>query len=111
MFAETIIRFSAGTASTPIRDRPPIQSQRGIQVEARPRRDGGGIRCATGPAGVRQSDDRAHSVQRYLVNKGVEKNRLKAKGFGETRPVDRRHNEAAWSKNRRVEFVILKRAE
>jgi len=60
---------------------------------------------------MRLTDDRAHSVQRYLIDKGVESNRLKAKGYGETRPVDKRHNEEAWSKNRRVEFVILKRAE
>jgi OOP family OmpA-OmpF porin len=60
---------------------------------------------------MRLTDDRAHSVQKYLIDKGVESNRLRAKGYGETRPVDRGHNEAAWSKNRRSEFVILKRLE
>ncbi|MCB9556274.1 MAG: OmpA family protein [Deltaproteobacteria bacterium] len=59
---------------------------------------------------LRLTDDRAGSVRRYLITKGVSTNRLRSKGYGETRPVDKRHNEAAWSKNRRVEFVILKRA-
>jgi outer membrane protein OmpA-like peptidoglycan-associated protein len=60
---------------------------------------------------LKLTDDRAHSVQAYIVNKGVDASRLKAKGYGETRPVDKAHNEEAWSKNRRVEFVILKRAD
>jgi peptidoglycan-associated lipoprotein len=46
----------------------------------------------------------------YLTDKGVEKERLRAKGYGERKPIDPGHNENAWSKNRRVEFIILKRA-
>jgi OmpA-OmpF porin, OOP family len=56
------------------------------------------------------TDDRAHSVQDYLADKGVEKERMRAKGYGEKKPIDPGHNEDAWSKNRRVEFIILKRA-
>ncbi|MCK5798560.1 MAG: OmpA family protein [Deltaproteobacteria bacterium] len=57
------------------------------------------------------TDARAKAVRAYLVEKGLSMNRLLAKGYGETRPVDKRHNEEAWSKNRRVEFVILKRVQ
>jgi outer membrane protein OmpA-like peptidoglycan-associated protein len=60
---------------------------------------------------MKLTDARANSVRNYLINKAVSSNRLLAKGFGETRPVDKRHNEEAWSKNRRVEFVIIKRAQ
>jgi outer membrane protein OmpA-like peptidoglycan-associated protein len=56
------------------------------------------------------TDDRAHAVLKYLTEKGVEAARLTAKGYGETKPIEKGHNEAAWSKNRRVEFVILRRA-
>ncbi|HEX2689766.1 MAG TPA: OmpA family protein [Kofleriaceae bacterium] len=56
------------------------------------------------------SDRRAKSVMKYLVDHGVEDKRLTAQGYGETQPLDRRHNEAAWAKNRRVAFVILKRS-
>jgi outer membrane protein OmpA-like peptidoglycan-associated protein len=56
------------------------------------------------------SDKRAKAVEKYLADKGVEAKRLTAHGYGETQPVDRRSNEAAWAKNRRVAFLILKRA-
>jgi outer membrane protein OmpA-like peptidoglycan-associated protein len=59
---------------------------------------------------MRLTQDRADAVKKYLVDKGVEASRLGAVGYGETRPIDKRHNEDAWSKNRRVEFLILKRA-
>ncbi|HWO21438.1 MAG TPA: OmpA family protein [Kofleriaceae bacterium] len=55
------------------------------------------------------SNRRAASVLRYLTGKGVEAKRLESQGYGETRPVDPGHNAAAYVKNRRVEFVILKR--
>ena len=35
----------------------------------------------------------------------------KRHGYGETKPVCTQHNEDCWSKNRRVEFIILKRAD
>jgi outer membrane protein OmpA-like peptidoglycan-associated protein len=56
------------------------------------------------------SQKRANAVRDYLIAKGVDGNRLRAKGYGETRPIDRRANEAAWSKNRRTEFVIIQRS-
>ena len=56
------------------------------------------------------SGRRAASVRRYLVEHGVTAERLQSQGYGETQPIAQGHNEAAWSKNRRVEFLILKRA-
>ena len=56
------------------------------------------------------SDRRAHSVRDYLIGKGVDEKRLTAQGYGETQPLDPAHNEKAWAKNRRVAFLILKRA-
>jgi len=47
---------------------------------------------------------------KYFTDKGVEAKRLTAQGYGETQPLDRRRNEAAWAKNRRVAFLIIKRA-
>jgi OmpA-OmpF porin, OOP family len=58
----------------------------------------------------RLTQDRSEAVKKYLIDKGVDGGRLKAVGYGESRPIDPRHNEEAWSKNRRVEFIILKRA-
>ena len=55
------------------------------------------------------SDRRSKSVRKYLIDKGVNEERLTAQGYGETQPVDPHHNEQAWAANRRVEFLILKR--
>jgi outer membrane protein OmpA-like peptidoglycan-associated protein len=55
------------------------------------------------------SQKRSEAVRSYLVEHGVEKERLSARGYGEEKPIAKGHNEAAWSKNRRVEFIILKR--
>lgn len=52
---------------------------------------------------------RANSVRTYLISKGVAKDRLVAKGFGETQPVG---DNATWKgrfQNRRVHLKILKR--
>jgi outer membrane protein OmpA-like peptidoglycan-associated protein len=55
------------------------------------------------------SNRRAASVVDYLTKHGIDAKRLTSQGYGETQPIDKAHNEAAWSKNRRVEFIIQKR--
>ena len=60
---------------------------------------------------MKLTEDRAQAVRQYLVDHGVEANRLQAHGYGETKPVCKEKNEECWSKNRRSEFVILKRSE
>jgi outer membrane protein OmpA-like peptidoglycan-associated protein len=59
----------------------------------------------------RLSDDRAKAVRTYLIGKGVAADRLEAIGYGEDRPVDPANNEAAWEKNRRVDFFIVERSD
>ena len=54
---------------------------------------------------------RASSVVQFLIDQGVDAGRLTAHGYGERIPVDVGHNARAWAKNRRVEFVVLKRAD
>jgi len=56
------------------------------------------------------SDKRAKAVVAYLVDKGIAQSRLQGQGYGETQPIERKSTEAAYAKNRRVEFLILKRA-
>jgi outer membrane protein OmpA-like peptidoglycan-associated protein len=52
------------------------------------------------------SKDRAASVLAYLVEHGVPAERLESEGFGETKPLVRGENAAAWEKNRRVDFFV-----
>ena len=56
---------------------------------------------------LRLSQARAEAVRAFLVDEGIEAARLEARGYGERRPLERGHTEAAAARNRRVEFVIL----
>jgi len=56
---------------------------------------------------LRLTADRAASVVTYLIKKGVKATKLTSMGYGENCPMDPGHNEAAWEKNRRVEFKVL----
>lgn len=49
---------------------------------------------------------RADIVKQYLIDYGISASRIQTVSYGEERPVDPRHNEDAWSKNRRSEIVI-----
>ncbi len=49
---------------------------------------------------------RAQAAKAFLVNLGIDANRLETISYGEERPIDPGHNEAAWAKNRRDQFVI-----
>ena len=60
---------------------------------------------------MRLTEDRAAAVKTYLIEHGVDADRLRSHGYGETKPVCHEHTEACWSQNRRVEFVILRRTD
>ena len=50
---------------------------------------------------------RALALRAYLVQLGIDPNRIRTRSWGEDRPIDPRHNEEAWAKNRRGEFILL----
>jgi len=51
---------------------------------------------------------RATAASKFISALGVSENRISTVSYGEERPVDTGHNEAAWSKNRRDEFKLIK---
>jgi OmpA-OmpF porin, OOP family len=57
---------------------------------------------------LKLTQDRARSVVEAMVQRGVERGRLVSQGYGEYCPVDPAHGPAAWDKNRRVEFKVVK---
>jgi outer membrane protein OmpA-like peptidoglycan-associated protein len=61
-------------------------------------------------ANVELSRRRAAAVERWLVEHGVDARRLEARGFGPRRPIADNKTETGRSKNRRVEFQILRRS-
>jgi len=52
-------------------------------------------------------DRRASIVRDYLVTLGVDTARIRTVSYGEERPFDPGHNEAAWAKNRRAHLVLV----
>jgi peptidoglycan-associated lipoprotein len=54
-------------------------------------------------------DRRAAAVRDYLVNYGIDPSRISTISYGEERPLDPRHDEEAWGKNRRSAFIIMSR--
>ena len=50
---------------------------------------------------------RAGSAKKYFVSLGIDEKRISTISYGEERPLDPGHNEGAWAKNRRAEFIIL----
>ena len=52
------------------------------------------------------SEKRAQSVRRYLEGKGIDGSRMKAQGFGDTKPIDSNKTASGRANNRRVEFVV-----
>jgi peptidoglycan-associated lipoprotein len=52
---------------------------------------------------------RANAAKQYLVQLGISEDRISTISYGKERPLDPRHNEEAWAKNRRAHFVIVSR--
>ena len=55
------------------------------------------------------SNNRANAVVNYLLGKGIAKDRLSAKGYGETKFIATNDTDEGKQLNRRVEFVILEK--
>jgi outer membrane protein OmpA-like peptidoglycan-associated protein len=51
---------------------------------------------------------RSKSVSDALSQRGVDKKRTRSQGYGSYCPLDDGHDDAAWEKNRRVEFKIVR---
>jgi peptidoglycan-associated lipoprotein len=50
---------------------------------------------------------RALAAREALANAGVSPDRIRTISYGKDKPVDPGHDEAAWAKNRRDDFVLL----
>ena len=53
-------------------------------------------------------DRRANTTRKYLIFLGVSEKRIRTVSYGEEKPADPGKNEAAWAKNRRCEFKLIK---
>ncbi len=53
------------------------------------------------------SEKRSNSVKQWLLDKGINANRIVAKGYGDSKPIDTNSTTEGKAKNRRTEFKIL----
>lgn len=61
----------------------------------------------TGEYNLALGERRASSAKKYLISQGVDEKRISTISYGKEKPLDSGHNEVAWAKNRRDEFVVL----
>lgn len=59
------------------------------------------------PDGLQLTTRQAQGISDYLVNRGIERSRLIAKGYGNTRPVSPEYPESVRLKNRRIDFIAF----
>ena len=81
-----------------------LKDHPGLSVEIQGHTDS----TATEAHNLDLSQRRAQSVMKYLTSKGIAANRLSAKGYGESKPIDTNATEAGKANNRRVELKPLK---
>ncbi|HRP02460.1 MAG TPA: OmpA family protein [Candidatus Kapabacteria bacterium] len=80
----------------------------GMQIELRGHTDSNN---KTGDANhnLKLSQSRADAVRESLIKDGIEASRIKSIGFGDSQPISDNNTEEGRAKNRRTEFVILKK--
>ena len=52
-------------------------------------------------------DRRAQSIREFLTSEGIDQNIMPTRTYGEDKPADPGHTEAAYAKNRRGELILL----
>lgn len=52
-------------------------------------------------------ENRAITVRNYLVQSGIDADRIQTRSYGEEKPAAEGHDEASWARNRRDEFAIF----
>lgn len=56
---------------------------------------------------LKLSENRAQAVSKYLIENGVDQNRITYKGYGDTKPIASNDSKEGRAKNRRTEFTVL----
>jgi outer membrane protein OmpA-like peptidoglycan-associated protein len=78
-----------------------LREHPGVKLEVQGHTDSQGAEAAN----LALSQQRAEAVVRFLVMHGVERSRLTARGYGETRPMESNRTSQGRAINRRIELV------
>lgn len=57
------------------------------------------------------SEKRAASVKKWLIDAGIDAKRLESKGLGQEEPIDTNDTDLGRQNNRRVQFIIVEKAD
>ena len=76
--------------------------------EMRARIEGNCDERGTNEYNLALGERRANSAKNFLVSLGIAADRIEIISYGEERPRALGHNEAAWSQNRRDDFVLIR---
>ncbi len=49
---------------------------------------------------------KVNAVVKFILDLGIDGQRIKAISYGAELPLDHGHNEEAWAENRRVHFIV-----
>jgi outer membrane protein OmpA-like peptidoglycan-associated protein len=104
------IHFETGKASIMPDSEPTLEQVKAL-LDARPdlrlRVEGHTDNVGNRAANQKLSEARAAAVVAWLTDHGVDKSRLSAQGFADTKPVEDNTTEEGRAKNRRVELVKM----
>lgn len=108
----TIINFRSGSAQIP-RESVPVLEQSASAIKSAPAGTvlevGGYTDNVGNPTGnERLSQQRADSVRRFLLDKGVNADSLVTKGYGDSNPIASNDTEEGRFRNRRIEYKDMK---
>jgi peptidoglycan-associated lipoprotein len=73
--------------------------------EVKVRLEGHGDERGSREYNIALGDRRAQSVRRVLLFQGASSDQVETVSYGEEKPTESGHDDAAWSKNRRVELI------
>ena len=79
-----------------------MKSDRSMRVEIQGNADERGSTEYNLALGMRRAD----TAKRYITDLGIAASRVVTISYGEENPAVRGHNEAAWARNRRDDFVV-----
>lgn len=82
-----------------------LKTNPGMKIELRGHTDNSGTQAHN----LRLSENRAKAVMDYLVSRGIDSGRLRARGYGETKPVSTNDTPEGRALNRRVEYRVTER--
>jgi len=107
-----VINFPSGSAQIP-KESMPVMEQSASAIKSAPTGtvlEIGGYTDNAGNAAANQklSQQRADSVRRFYIDKGVNADSLVAKGYGDSNPIASNDTENGRFKNRRIEYKALK---